>query len=305
MATASPPTTSTDVAYGTDPGPITVGDATIDFDIFFSVGSGPTGGLSYKGPLGWLVAVEGRIELDGDRLVGEYPLVVAGTGEDAGTATYELQFAAAGEVEAYERVIREGNRRIVLDFTEQPMVVGGHVAMPDGTLFPVVDAPGERITVDGWSNEPRSTILDGSETFVEATWLVGGNEVTFRGNVTAIDSAGVVFLYTEAGEVIGLDRPVLADDRMTGSFVLNAPDGSVAGSAEVALDITTLGSSASFEVTELGRQRIVTDEIAITGTMDLTLDGVRHELSFADANVVATRSSWHGIQYPFANDTEG
>ena len=38
------------------------------------------------------------------------------------------------------RTIRDGNRRIVLDSTTQPMVAGGHVTMPDGTTFPVVDA---------------------------------------------------------------------------------------------------------------------------------------------------------------------
>jgi hypothetical protein len=305
IASGSPPTTSSDVAYDTDPGPITVDGATLDFEIFFSAVVGPRGALSYSGPLGSLVAVEGPAELDGSRLVGMFPLIDAGTGEDAGVARYDLLFQAAGEVEPSEQAIRDGNRRIVLESTEQPMVVSGHVTMPDGTAFPVLDAPGERLTLDGWSNEPRSTILDGTETFVEATWLVDGTPVTFRATITALESAGVVFLDSEEGEIIGHGRPVLADDRMTGSFLLNRLSGTLAGTASVALDIATLGSSTSFEVTEFSRRKVVTDDISVSGTMHLTLDGVGHELSFADADVIATRATWHGIQYPFANDGEG
>jgi hypothetical protein len=305
VATASPPVESSDVALTTDPGPIALGDATIDFNIFFSALVGPRGDITYNGPLGSLFGTEGLAEMDGNRLVGEYGLVNIETGEYAGRATYELLFAAAGEVEMSERTIRDGNRRIVLEFTEQPMVASGHVTMPDGMTFSVVDAPAERLTVDGWSSEPRSTILDGTDTLIEATWLVDGTPVTFRGNVTNLQSAGAVFLHTAEEEIIGLDEPVLVDDAMTASFVLQRPDRSVAGTAEVALEIATLGNSTSFEVTELGRLKVITDEIHVTGTMLLTLDGVSHELSFADAEVSATRSTWHGIQYPFADDTEG
>ena len=243
--------------------------------------------------------------MDGSRLVGEYPLVNTATGEDAGVATYELNFVATGDPVPTKHVVRDGNRRIVLDWTEQPMVAGGHVTMPDGTVFPVVDAPAERLTIDGWSNEPRSTILTGTETLVEATWLVDGTPITFRGNVTNLQSVGAVFFYTAEEEILGLGRPVLVDDRMTASFVLERPDGSVVGTADVALEIETLGSSTAFEVTDLGRRRIINDEIGVSGTFHLTLDGVNHELSFADADVIATRASWHGIQYPFPDDTEG
>ena len=305
IATASPPVESSDVALTTDPGPIALGDATIDFNIFFSALLGPRGDITYNGPLGSLAGTEGLAEMDGNRIVGEYGLVNIETGEYAGRATYELLFTAAGEVEASERTIRDGNRRIVLESTEQPMVANGHVTMPDGTTFPVVDAPAERLTLDGWSSEPRSTILDGTDTLVEATWIVDGTPVTFRGNVTNLQSAGAVFLYTAEEEIIGLDEPALVDDRMTASFVLQRPDRSVAGTADVALEIVTLGSSTSFEVSEFSRTKVITDEIAVTGTMLLTLDGVSHELSFADAEVIATRSTWHGIQYPFADDTEG
>lgn len=50
---------------------------------------------------------------------------------------------------------------------------------------------------------------------------------------------------------------------------------------------------------------MIEDEISVTGTLDLSLDGKLHELSFADATITATRFAWHGLQYPHAEDGEG
>lgn len=306
LVSAGAPIQTSDVAHATDPGPITADGATLDFHILFSMLSGPRGGMSYSGPLGELFGIEGFAEMRDGRLTGEFFLIDEES-QPAGWAMYDLQFIASGDVETTERVTRDGNVRTDVVFTEQPATVSGTVTMPDGTVFAVTEAAADRMTLDVRSNDPQATILDGSETFIEATWTVGDMPVTFRANVTELDSAGVVYLSTATDpEIIGLARPAFTeDDRLHQEFELLRGDRSVAGTAVVDLAVATLGSSASFEETEFSRQRVIADEITVSGTLDLTLDGTAHELSFADATVTATRFAWHGLQYPHAEDGEG
>jgi hypothetical protein len=305
LVSAGAPIRTTDVAHATDPGAITVDGATLDFHILFSVLSGPRGGMNYSGPLGDLFGIEGFAEMRDGRLTGEFFLIDEES-QPAGWAMYDLVFTAAGAVETTERVTRDGNVRIVSVFTEQPATVSGTVTMPDGMVFPVA-AAADRMTFDVRSNDPQGLVLDGSETFVEATWTVDDMPVTFRVNVTELDSAGVVFLSTPTDpEILGLARPRFTeDDRLAQEFELLRADRSVAGTAVVDLAVATVGSSVSFEETEFSRLRVITDEISVTGTLDLTLDGTFHELSFADATITATRFAWHGLQYPHAEDGEG
>jgi hypothetical protein len=306
LVLAGAPVRTSDVAHATDPGPITVGGATLDFHVLFSTLVGARGGMTYSGPLGELFGIDGFAEMHDGHLTGEFFLI----GEDsqpAGWALYDLVFTTSGAVETTERITRDGNVRTVSVFTQQPATVTGTVTMPDGTVFSVTDAAADRLTMDLRSNDPRGIILDGSETFIEATWTVGDMPVTFRANVTELDSAGVVFLSTATDpEIIGLARPQFTEeDRLHQAFELLRTDRSVAGSAVVDLAVATLGSSVAFEETDFSRSRVITDEIIVSGTLDLTLDGTLHELSFADASITATRFAWHGLQYPNAEDGGG
>ena len=306
LVAASAPVRTSDVAHMTDPAPMSVSGATLDFNVLYSTLIGARADVSYHSPTGTFTGVEGYAVMDGSRLTGEFALFDQATGEFAAFAFYDFEFTPAGEVEQSEQVTRDGNHRTVTTFTSQPMQVSGTVTMPDGIVFQLAGEDGTRATADSWATDPRSTILDGTETFIEAGWTVGEMPVTFRANVTALDSAGVVFLDAPDGtEVIGAAAPALVDDRMTASFTLRRMDQSVAGRAAVSAVMATVSSSTEFEVTEFLRRRVVTDQIAVTGTLNLTFDGRSYELSFDDADITAHRSTWHGLQYPFADDTEG
>jgi hypothetical protein len=250
---------------------------------------------------------EGFAEMIGNRLTGEFFLIDGETSEPAGFATYVIEFTAVGDETATHEVIKNGNHRTVFDLVQQPMLANGAITLPDGTVFPLVDLPATRFVVDTWSNDPAATILDGSETFIEANWMLGDLPLTFRLHVTELDSAAVVFLQLPGtgGEIIGEARPAFVDDSLAAGFTLTQTGGTVVGDAAVGLQVTELGSTVAFEETEVSRQRVISTDIAISGELTVTLEGVTHTFDFADADLFSVRHSWHGIQYPHAEGGEG
>jgi hypothetical protein len=300
---AGAPIVTTDTAHGTG-GRITTADGTVDFSILFSTLIGARGSINYSGPLGNLFGPEGFAQMDGNVLQGEFFLIDE-TNEPAGFATYVIEFAPAGPETVSHDVVKDGNHRTVLDLVEQPQVANGALTMPDGTVFPLVDLDATRFVADTWSNNPASTILDGSETFIEATWELDGMPLTFRVHVTELDSQAVVFINPTEGEIIGTAQPPFVDDTLSAEFTLTRSDRTEAGSASVQLQVTELGSSAAFEETDISRQRVITTQIAVTGQLTVTLDGETRVFDFADAQLNALRRSWHGIQYPHAEGGEG
>ncbi|MGH2456016.1 MAG: hypothetical protein ACRDHD_07145 [Candidatus Limnocylindria bacterium] len=305
LAVAAAPIRTTDTAHGTG-GRITTADGTIDFSLFFSTLIGARGGINYSGPLGNLFGPEGFAQMDGNRLTGEFFLIDGETSEPAGFALYDITFSPAGPEAASHEVVQDGNHRSILDLVEQPMLANGTLTMPDGTVFPLVDVSASRFVADTWTNSPDATILDGSETFIEANWQLDGAPLTFRVNVTELSSNAVVFVQPLAGgEIIGTERPVFVDDTMTAEFTLIRSDRTVAGDALVRLRVTELGNSSGFEQTEISRRRVITTQIAVAGEMTVTLDGVTNVFDLTDADVFATRQSWHGIQFPHPEGGEG
>jgi hypothetical protein len=305
VAFAAAPVQMHDTAHGTG-GRVTTADGTMEFTISHSTLSGARGFITYSGPLGSMFGPEGFAEMIGNRLTGEFFLIDGETSEPAGFATYVFDFTTDGAETASHEVVKDGNHRTVLDLVEQPMLANGAVTMPDGTVFPLVDLPATRFVSDTWTNNPAATILDGSETFIEANWMLDDLPLTFRLNVTELDSAAVVFLQLPlAGEIIGTARPAFAGDSLTADFTLTQTGGIPAGSASVSLQVTELGSTAAFEESEISRRRVISTDIAVTGELTVTLDGVTHTFDLAEADMFASRSSWHGIQFPHAEGGEG
>jgi hypothetical protein len=305
LASAAAPIQTSDLAHSTG-GRITTADGTIEFSIASSTLNGARGFINYSGPLGIMFGPEGFAEMIGNRLTGEFFLIDGETSEPAGFATYVIEFTVAGPETATHEEIKEGNHRTVLDLVQQPMLANGAITLPDGTVFPLVDLPATRFVADTWSNDPAATILDGSETFIEANWMLGDLPLTFRLHVTELDSAGAVFLQLPTGgEIIGEARPAFVDDSLAADFTLTQTGGTVVGDASVDMQVTELGSSAAFEETEISRQRVITTDIAVNGELTVTLDGATHTFDFADADLFSVRRSWHGIQYPHAEGGEG
>ena len=305
IASAAAPVQTSDLAHSTG-GRITTADGTIEFSISSSTLSGARGFITYSGPLGSLFGPEGFAEMIGNRLTGEFFLIDGETSEPAGFATYVVDFTVAGPETATHEVIKDGNHRTVLDLIEQPMLANGAITMPDGTIFPLLDLSATRFVADTWSNSPAATILDGSETFIEANWMLGDLPLTFRLHVTELDAAAVVFLQLPTGgEIIGETRPAFVDDSLAAGFTLTQTGGTVVGDAAVDLQVTELGSTAAFEETDISRQRVITTDIAIRGELTVTLDGATHTFDFVDADLFSVRHAWHGIQYPHAEGGEG
>jgi hypothetical protein len=92
------------------------------------------------------------------------------------------------------------------------------------------------------------------------------------------------------------------DDSLAAGFTLTQTGGTVVGDAAVDLRVTELGSTAAFEETDTSRQRVITTDIAIRGELTVTLEGATHSFDFVDADLFSLRHSWHGIQYPHAED---
>ena len=306
LAMAAAPSRTTDETHVVIFGPMSVGGATLEGHVGFSTLDGPRAGLVYDGPNGLIYGVTGWAERDRNRVVGDLYLIDSDSGESPGWATYDLEFTAAGAVESSESVVRDGNHRVISKVTEQAMLANGAVTMHDGTVFRLAGVPADLLTQELWVNGPQATILDGYETFVEAAWEIADMTVVFRMNVTALDAAGIVYVSTpQDPEIIGTARPELVDDRASAEYTLRRLDRSIAGTASVDLAIATLGSSTSFEETEFSRTRVTSYETAVVGDLSLILAGTPYELSFADAVVTSYRLSWHGVQYPFADDGQG
>lgn len=301
---AARPVTFVDDAHMTAPA-VTTPDGTIRADILFSTLNGHRSGMNYDGPLGSWFGIGGWAHMDGSRLDGEFALYDGPTGEFVGWATYALDFAPAGPVTTRRSDQSTGNHRFIVDFSEQPMLASGQLTLPDGTVFPI-DSPGTHLVADIWSNAPRSTILDGSETFVGVDWVADDLSVTFRVHATELMTAAAFIVTTPADpEIIGTATPALVGDRLTLDVELRRPDRSLAGTAHVELQVTELGSSAWFEVTDSSRLRVIGTDLAVTGHAEFSVDGVSHRLDFADGSLTTMRQAWHGIQYPFAGGGEG
>lgn len=301
---AAPPISFVDDAYMTAPA-VTTPDGTIRADILFSTINGHRSGMNYDGPLGSWFGIGGWAELDGARLDGEFALYDGASGEFVGWATYALDFTTAGPVATSRQDLSTGNHRSIVDFSEQPVTASGALTMPDGSVFPI-DSPGTHLVADVWSNAPRSTILDGSETFIGVDWTVGDMTVTFRVHATELMTASAFIVTTPADpEIIGTATPSFDGDTLRVDVELRRPDRSLAGTAHVELRVTELGSSAWFEVTEDRRLRVIGTDLVVTGTAEFSVDGASHRLDFADGALTAMRQAWHGIQYPFAGGGEG
>jgi hypothetical protein len=304
LAAAAAPVRLIDSAHMTG-GRVTTPDGTVQFDASYSTLMGWNGRVTYWGSAGVLIGSQGISDMTGSRLTGQYVLGDE-FGEFAGLAPFVIDFTAAGPEVTTEEVIQDGNSRTVLAFTQQPMLASGAITMPDGTVFAFTDLQADRIFADQWSTNPAAKILDGSETFVDASWMLDGTLVGFRVHVSELARSGVVYLYVPGGEIIGTGQPALVDDALVGAdFTLTHTDGTQRGSASVALTVTELGSSAGFERTETSFERVISTDIAVTGQLTLVLDGVTHVLDFADADLFTLRMAWHGIEYPFAEDGQG
>lgn len=300
VALAASPIRTTEVVHGTA-GEITTADATVKFNITYGTLYGASGNIRYEGPHGTLFGPEGFAEMSDNRLTGEFFLIDGETGESPGWALYDIAFTPGGPESATHEVIRTGNRRTVVDLVQQPMLASGTITMPDGTIFRFEDLPGDRFVADLWSNNPAATVLDGAQTFIEANWVLDDLPLIFRVHVTDLSSGGAVFLQTDGGEIIGEAQPTFVDDRMRADFTL-AEFGETVGSASVDVQVTELGNSFAFEQTETSRLRTVTTQIAVAGELTVTLHDSTRTFEFADADLVAVRESWHGIQYPHADD---
>lgn len=303
VALAASPIRTFEVVHGTA-GEITTADATVKFDISYGTLYGASGTIRYEGPHGVLFGPEGVAEMSDNRLTGEFFLIDGETGESPGWAFYDIVFTPGGPESATHEVIRTGNLRTVVDLVQQPMLASGTITMPDATIFRFENLPGDRFVADMWSNNPAATVLDGAQTFIEANWVLDDLPLTFRVHVTELSSGGAVFLLTDGGEIIGEAQPTFVDDRMTADFTLSE-FGETVGNASVDVQVTELGSSFHFEQTKISRLRVVTTQVAIAGELTVTLDDSSRTFEFADADLVAIRESWHGIQYPHADGGDG
>jgi hypothetical protein len=303
FAVAAAPGRILDTAYVTG-GSLTTPGGTIEFDAGFSTLMGPTGWLTYLGPNGPVFGPQGYTELSGSRLSGEFSLN-DDTGQHVGFAFFVIDFTADGPETTIEDVVRDGNRRVRMEFTEQPMLASGTLTLPDGTVTSFDGLPANRFAVDQWSTNPAATILDGSETFIDALWMLGETPLGFRVHATELESSAVVYLYVDDGEIIGTGRPTFSGNTFSWEVELTHSNGTPRGSAQVSLEVVELESTARLVRTPISFERVITTDHVIVGELTLTLDGVTTVHDFGEADLFSLRQAWHGIQYPFAEGGEG
>jgi hypothetical protein len=298
---AAPPVETVETTWGTRPGAITTEDGTLDFYVLYTDLPYLVGDFSYTGPHGNLAGYERTASVDGNRLTGDMWVIDSDTQEFVGIATYEIDFTT-GEpvVEVDDR--SAGNRRSIVTSTRYPATVNGSFTLPNGTVFPLVNRPGSHQVYETWSNSPASTVLDGHHTFVAARWTLGEMDIALVASETAIATETYVTMSTLEGELVGAGSVHFVDGRLVGELDLLRNDLSVGGTAAFDVTIEMLGSSWAFEDYGYERMRVVTDEIVASGTLSLVVDGESLELSLDDAEVDATRQSWHGIRYPSKGD---
>jgi hypothetical protein len=314
---AAKPQHLVDTVYSVNTGRTTTPQGTLEFSILFSDVSGPRGNFAYWAPgqvpgaeFARYFGIEGpTVAVDGNRLSGDMA-VISDEHEYVGLATYSLEFVAAAPAEVTERTYRSGNVRTVGSVTEQEMLVNGTFTLHDGTTIEISDATGYRTVYDSTSNSPAATVLDGSQTFIDAAWEVDEFRIEFRIIHTELGSEAVAVVYgPEHPEIFGLSRPRIIDDRLVHTFAMVLTDGSVggspAGSATVDLAITAVGSRTYFEQGSGYRARVTEEDLAITGTLEIELEDVSFSLSFADASLYAAGTTWHGVQRPVKNRDDG
>ena len=308
IALAATPQSSVANLYTTAPDRITTTDGTLDFTMqFVDVGESSVH-FSYWEPgtvpgrdpaLGGFVA---SIRLEGDHVIGE--MFVVDNGELIGTAPFSMGFTPAGDAVATHDVRREGNIRTVTDLVTRPMAVSGSFTLPNGPTF-AIEAPGTHDTYSITSSAPASTVFDGTETFVNASWELGDRTYIFRFIETAVTSESYAFVLDHTGEIAGAARPKMVDGRVVATYDLQRAGRIPAGTASVDVTIDTIRSWTYFETGPGFIQRVVEDEIAVQGWFRVTVDGEAVELSLSDAAIESHQYAWHGAQRPLKDDGGG
>lgn len=309
---AAAPSTVVDTTYGTKPGRLATDAGTVDFFVFFSDVNGPVAELFYWKPgqvPGLDPAIQGiegpTIGAENDVVTGDFWTWDSATQEPMGLATYVLAFRPTGDPTTEHTVRRDGNVRIEQTVTRQRMTVEGTITLADGTVIPI-SATGQKDVFETRSTSPAALVDSGTQTSVHAAWTVGGHEVIFAVIESAIASEALVLVLEDVGEVAGLAYPKFVDGRLlTEVELVRAIDQQKVGTATVELSVTPVGSRSWFSVSPSKRLRYVEEELAVTGSLTLTIDGVTTVLDFTDADVMAQTLSWHGAQRPYKGDDGG
>ena len=214
--------------------------------------------------------------------------------EPVGTARLFGSLTEVGDPEDLgSRVIRDGNRRIDFEVTQQLLSVSGTLTidMLDGaSVTRSLETCGAGIVVQStFATNPNAYITGTEQLFVSCEWVTDRGIVDLLAIVDDIDVLTELVIVEGDRIAIGFAEPMLTDESFGATYELFDPKaGATVGTAVADADLTASGQ----RVTDVDwfdpyRFSVIGERLFVDGTLTITIDGAAVELTMDDASCEA------------------
>ena len=211
-----------------------------------------------------------------------------------GTARLTGSVSEAGDPEDLgSRVIRDGNRRIDFEVTQQLWSVNGTLTidMLDGaSVTRSLETCGAGIVVQStFATNPNAYITGTQQLYVSCSWITDRGTVDLLAIVDDIDVLTQVVIVEGDRVAFAFAEPMLTNESFDATYELIDPMlGEAIGTAVADADLMPTGE----RITDVDwfdpyRFSVIGERLAADGTLTITLDGTTTQLAMDDASCEA------------------
>jgi hypothetical protein len=211
-----------------------------------------------------------------------------------GTAHLTGSLSEVGDPEDLgSRVIRDGNRRIDFEVTQQLWSVSGTLTiemLDGGTVTRSLETCGAGIVVQStFATNPNAYVTGTEQLYVSCEWVTDRGMVDLLAIVDDIDVLTELVIVEGDRVAVGFAEPMLTEESFGATYELFDPKlGGTAGSAVADADLTPSGE----RITDVDwfdpyRFSVIGERLFVDGTLTITLDGATVELAMDDTNCEA------------------
>ncbi|HEX6127787.1 MAG TPA: hypothetical protein VF071_02075 [Candidatus Limnocylindria bacterium] len=193
-------------------------------------------------------------------------------GAIVGPAVLDASLTEAGPVEEFSDAFRDGNRRVRISGTFQPLAVEGTLTLPGGISY--TDLSGclaGRSVVATFETNPNAYIYTSDQLVVSCYWEDADSFVGLTGITDEFGSFADVFVVDASGAYFGFAESALltSTEFSAGMDLISEMTNEVSGSAVVDASLTPGDRLNSMERFGNEKFKVVGQELLVTGTLSL------------------------------------
>jgi hypothetical protein len=234
-------------------------------------------------------------------------------GAAVGTATLDAVLTPVGAAEDFSDSFRDGNRRIRVSGTFQPLAVSGTVELPEDISYSNLSGCfASEGTFSIFETNPNTFVFRSDQLIVACTWEDEESFVSVFGVVDEFGTYADVFVSEASGTYFGFsDAAVLTTSAFSASFALESEGtGEIEGGATASATLTLGERLNSMDRFDRDKFKIIGHQLLVDGTLELETPGgsrslpMNNETCFAqDARVISMHSNPNPGKGPrLAND---